>query len=64
MIYRCDAVLDPPAGPPLVVLSGAGDVIRLECPRHEFGAFELGACYEITVRKVDNSNNPLDRRYP
>ena len=64
MIYRCEAVFDPPAGPPLVILSGGGDVIRLECPHHEFGAFELGASYEITVQKVESAKNPVDRRYP
>lgn len=61
MIYRCEAVFDPPAGAPVAVLTGGGDVIRLECPAHEFGPFERDAHYEIIVRKVEISKTSVDR---
>ncbi len=61
MIYRCDAVHDDPCSY-VVVLSGGGDVIRLQCPPHEFGPFVPEAFYEITVEKADLSKAPIDRR--
>ena len=60
MIYRCEAVFDPPAGAPLVVLKGGGDVIRLECPSHEFGPFEPDCHYRILIEKVEISKTCVD----
>lgn len=49
--YRCEAVFDNP-GSYVAVLKSQGDVIRLDCPPHEFGPFRPDAFYEIIVREV------------
>jgi hypothetical protein len=49
--YECVHIHEDGGGPHVVTLKGGGDVLRLECPPHEFGKFELGEFYVLELRK-------------
>lgn len=58
-VYRCVLVDDHHDYSYSAVFSGGGDLVRLECPPHKFGKFELGGLYSLKVVKISNSK--IDR---